>query len=397
MEEEQRLSDVKKYIYSFYEAHEHSPFHYHNIHHTERVVEATKEIANHYQLNDRDFFIVVTAAWFHDTGYFVDAGNHEREGAELAMQFLKEKEMNASIFEPVGNCIRATKVPQTPHTLLEKIVCDADLYHLGTDYFSASNELLREEIVDVKKIDLSEENWNRNTIQFLKQHHYHTTYCQLLLNDIKKDHLKKLEEKLENITENSPKAEKKEEAEKNKKGKGRKLSKSVETMFKIASNNNQRLSKLADYKARNMITVNSIILSAVISLLLRHIKVQDFLTIPTIIILLVCLLTLIFSILATRPSLPQGKFKRADLDNRKVNLLFFGNFYKMELPEYQEGMQRLMDDQEFIYDSLIKDVYSQGIVLGRKYKLLRMAYNIFMFGLILSVLAFIFATIWVVH
>src|SRR5699024_8620163 len=184
---------------------------------------------------------------------------------------------------------------------------------------------------------------------------------------------------------------KKNAPEKDKKGKGRKLSKSVETMFKIASNNNQRMSKLADYKARNMITVNSIILSAVISLLLRHIKEQDFLTIPTIIILTVCLLTLVFSILATRPSLPQGEFEKSDLDDRKVNLLFFGNFYKMNLPDYHEGMQKLMDDQEFIYDSLIKDVYSQGVVLGRKYKLLRMAYNIFMFGLILSVLAFIFA------
>src|SRR5699024_1998200 len=171
MDDDKIIKEIRNYICSFFSAHEDTRFHYHNIHHTERVVEAAKEIANHYQLSDQDFFIVVAAAWFHDTGYFIDAGNHEQEGANLAEKFLKEKEVDATIYDSVKNCIRVTRVPQKPHTLLEKIVCDADLYHLGTNYFLEINELIRQENVDVKKIDLTEELWDANTITFLQQHH----------------------------------------------------------------------------------------------------------------------------------------------------------------------------------------------------------------------------------
>ena len=86
-------------------------------------------------------------------------------------------------------------------------------------------------------------------------------------------------------------------------------------------------------------------------------------------------------------------FTQADIDEQKTNLLFFGNFYKMSLESYADGMQKLMSNSEFLYGSLIKDIYAQGVVLGRKYKLLRASYNIFMFGLIVSVVAFIVASI----
>lgn len=67
----------------------------------------------------------------------------------------------------------------------------------------------------------------------------------------------------------------------------------------------------------------------------------------------------------------------------------------MSLPEYQDGMLKMMDDHEFLYGSLIRDVYAQGVVLGRKYRLLRIAYSVFMFGIVAAVLAFIAASAWV--
>ena len=97
---------------------------------------------------------------------------------------------------------------------------------------------------------------------------------------------------------------------------------------------------------------------------------------------------MVFSILATRPSLPGGTFTEQNLEDKKVNLLFFGNFYRMAFAEYEHGMQEMMKDRDFLYGSLTRDVYSQGVVLGRKYRLLRIAYNVFMFGVIVSVLAF---------
>ena len=164
-------------------------------------------------------------------------------------------------------------------------------------------------------------------------------------------------------------------------------------MFRITSTNNQRLSDMADNKAQLLITVNSIILSLIISLVLRKLEDNAFLIIPTFILLMVSLSCIIFSILATRPSIPDGLFSQNDIERKKVNLLFFGNFYKMALSDYSKGMITVMNDQEFLYGTLINDVYSQGVVLGRKYKLIRIAYNIFMFGLIAAVLAYIISYI----
>jgi hypothetical protein len=167
--------------------------------------------------------------------------------------------------------------------------------------------------------------------------------------------------------------------------------KGVETMFRISSGNHQRLSDMADKKAHIMITVNSIILSAVISLVLRKLDSYGFLVIPTFLLLSVSLAAMTFSILSTRPSVPSGTFDQADLEMKKVNLLFFGNFYKMPIEQFAAGMEMMMEDGRFLYGSLIRDVYAQGVVLGKKYHLLRISYNIFMYGAIAAVVAFMLA------
>ena len=102
---------------------------------------------------------------------------------------------------------------------------------------------------------------------------------------------------------------------------------------------------------------------------------------------------MIFSILSTRPSIPPGIFSPEDIEKKTVNLLFFGNFYRMSLNDYSDGMVKMMDDKDFLYGSLIRDNYSQGVVLGKKYRLLRVSYNIFMFGLIISVVAFLVSSL----
>lgn len=181
--------------------------------------------------------------------------------------------------------------------------------------------------------------------------------------------------------------------EKNKSGKSERPEKGIETMFRVSSANHQRLSDMADNKASIMITVNSIILSAVLSLLLRRLEDQPYLAIPTFMLIAISLVAMIFAILSTRPSIPNGSFTLADIEQQKVNLLFFGNFYKMSLPDFKEAMQKTMADSDLLYGNLIMDGYAQGIVLGKKYRLLRISYYIFMFGLIASVIAFFLVSV----
>jgi predicted metal-dependent HD superfamily phosphohydrolase len=410
MKFQQLAEEVKQYVLSYYEMHHDTELLYHNLKHTKEVVANATRIANHYQLSDEDFFVVVCAAWFHDVGYFIDKTDHETQGANLAADHLKQLRVDAAVIEKVRGCILSTKMPQKPNGLLQEIICDADLFHLGTDQFLDKSKLLRKEFEMCKHHDIDKQQWRQNSIELLENHRYFTDYVRLLLSDQQEKNLRKLKEKQEEAmkkdhketkeTDNPPvvvdagKAEDQPILEKVKKSKkDDRPEKGIETMFRITSSNNQRLSDMADQKAHILITVNSIILSAIISLVLKKLDENTFLAIPTFILLTISLLAMIFSILATRPNIPNGVYSQEDMDNKTVNLLFFGNFYKMDLATYRHGMIQVMNDTDFLYGTLIKDVYSQGVVLGRKYRLLRAAYNVFMFGLVVSVLAFIVASI----
>ncbi len=375
---------------------------YHNLGHTESVVSHCKQIGHHYQLNERDYFVVVAAAWLHDLGYTIERAGHEEEGANAGGILLTSMGLPEADIESVKGCILATRLPQDPHNLLEQIVCDADLYHLGTSHFGELNKSMRKEAGEILHTKINKEDWRRKTIAFLESHHYHTDYARLLLDDQKQKNLNELKEKSEYIQtvtvaempdpEHPAFQKHKEEKEKHGKNKSEKPERGIETMFRVSSSNHQRLSDMADNKAHIMITVNSIILSAVISLLLRKLDENSYLMIPTFMLLAASLITIIFSILATRPTIPNGIFSKEDIEEKRVNLLFFGNYYRMSLSDYKGGMEKMMDDKEFLYGSLIMDGYAQGIVLGKKYRLLRISYNVFMFGLILSVIAFILAS-----
>ncbi|GGA91171.1 MULTISPECIES: Pycsar system effector family protein [Mucilaginibacter] len=408
------LEQVKQYAISYFDVHHDPDLIYHNLRHTKDVVAAATQIANHYQLSDEDFFVVISASWFHDTGYFTDKKDHESKSVALATHFLKQHKVEQAVIDKVSGCILATKMPQSPADLLQQIICDADLFHLGTDDFRDKNKLLRKEMEAIKKHDIDKDEWRNYNIEFLQGHEYYTDYCRLLLNDQKHKNLQKLIEKQADVeVKETPEIliadaggdavithEKEKDKDKDhdddhggKKHKNDRPDRGIETMFRISSSNHQRLSDMADNKAHIMITVNSIILSAIISLVLRKLDEHSNLLIPTFMLLSVSLATMIFSILSTRPSIPPGLFTPEDINKKTVNLLFFGNFYRMSYQDYSDGMEKMMEDREFLYGSLIRDNYSQGVVLGKKYRLLRASYNIFMFGLIVSVVAFIISSL----
>ena len=400
-----RLDKVRHHVNQFFGNKEISQLIYHNLTHTESVVSNAAQIADHYKLSDKDSFIVGAAAWFHDTGYNIgEASGHEKRGADLAAEYLTEDGISEDVISEVKGCILATVLPQQPHNLLQQIVCDADLFHFGTKEFSDRNKLMRKETEQRLGEKIDKAKWRKSTIRLLESHHFQTDYCKELLDAQKQKNLDKLKEKdQESVSENEetdikiPGAEELvliPEMVESKKQKSDRPDKGIETMFRISSNNHQRLSDMADNKAHIMITTTSIIISVLLSVLIRKLEDNSYLIIPTMALLTVCVVTMVFSILATRPTIPHGTFTQEDIDTKNVNLLFFGNFYRMSYTDYSNGMQRMMNDREFLYGSLTKDVYSQGVVLGRKYRLLRIAYNVFMFGIVVSVIAFVIASVF---
>ena len=159
-------------------------------------------------------------------------------------------------------------------------------------------------------------------------------------------------------------------------------------MYRTTYRTHVNLSSIADNKANIMLSINAIIISIVITNLVPRIGTEPRLFFPTALLLVVCLTALVFAILSTRPKITKGEFTREDIEQKRANLLFFGNFYKMDLDVFHWGMTELIKDSDFLYSSMTRDLYYLGVVLAQKYKFLRICYNIFMFGLIASVLAF---------
>jgi len=376
-----------------------SKFHYHNLEHTRQVVSAAENIAQESNLGKEDLENVLIAAWFHDTGYSCGFENHEEESIKIMEKQLSSWGASPEKIYAISKIVGATKMPQDPKDLPSEILCDADLFHLSTSEFIQKSENLRAELVEACDKDLPIDKWKEVTADFLINHKYFTNYGQTVLEPQKQHNLNKL--KGNTSSKSTAKADKKyiKQLEKdivklkNKldKTKAIKPDRGVETMFRVTSKNHLTLSGMADNKANIMISINSIILSVLVSVLFRKFEEYPNLIIPALMLTVVCLLTIVFAVLATRPNVSSGKFKREDIINKKTNLLFFGNFHSMELENYMWGMKEMMKDADYLYGSLTKDIYFLGKVLGKKYRLLRKSYTIFMFGFVISILAFVIA------
>jgi hypothetical protein len=163
----------------------------------------------------------------------------------------------------------------------------------------------------------------------------------------------------------------------------------INSFFRILSNNLNQQNMLADNKSNIMISINTVVLSLVIGSSARNIEYWQNLFVPIIMFVITSLLTTVFAVLATRPNFVKGSVTQNDLDNKKSNLLFFGNFTSLSLPDFEDSMLTMLKDDEYLYRSILADFYGQGKVLKRKYLLLTYSYNIFLVGLISSVIVFV--------
>jgi predicted metal-dependent HD superfamily phosphohydrolase len=390
----QLLNGARAYVTDLYSHRVKPEFVFHNLEHTEDVVEACSHMADYYQLQDEDRLVLMLAAWFHDTGYTSgNADGHEDASVQVATQFLQSRNAEEIIIQRVASSIESTRMPQSPVSLIEKILCDADLSHLASDDYKARNQLLKQERENLLGHKIDKKEWKKDNVRFLMSHHYFTEYGQEMLKEKKLGNLAIFENrKKDKKVEESPKEEafpyKSTVDEKTSAQEQKNAERGIQTMFRTTSNNHIELSGMADNKAHIMITVNSIILSVTMTYLLAEIQYRIRYWPATGILVFTCLFSIIFSILATRPSINKGKFTEEDIRNKKTNLLFFGNFHQMQLADYQWGMQQMLKDKEYLYNTMTMDIYYLGVVLAKKYRYLRISYTIFMVGLILAVIAF---------
>ena len=367
-----------------------STFVYHNFNHTVGVVQAVTKIGNYQQVRDEDTEKLLIAAWFHDTGYVLGTEKHEISSVQIANEFLKGKNLDEKFISDVSNLIMATVFTHQPQNELEQIIRDADYFHFANDNYLTICEFLRGEWQNTCKKSFTDLEWSKENLQMLSQkHQFYTLFALTFWQPIKEKNISRIEKRIKklmnNFDQNLTDAVKKSKEDKPDRG--------IDTMFRVTLNNHTRLSEIADSKANILLSVNAIIISISLSTLIPKLDSPSnvHLIIPTFVLVMFSVVTIIFAILSTRPKVTSGTFTQKDVDERKVNLLFFGNFYKMPYKEYESAVNEMMKDREYLYNSMIKDLYYLGLVLERKYRLLRITYNIFMVGIIVSVLTFVIA------
>ena len=182
------LAEIATYVKSLYKQNHDPVLLYHNLEHTEFVVQKSNEIASNYSLDNEELFILSAAAWFHDTGQlFGKPKRHEERSVVIMRDYLATKTSDTKITDAIAGCIMATKIPQQPATLLEEILCDADTFNLGTKQFSYTDDMLKKE--SKLRDSIPATGWDRSTLEMLTKHRFFTTYAQKLLNKGKQENI----------------------------------------------------------------------------------------------------------------------------------------------------------------------------------------------------------------
>lgn len=168
-----KYDDLEEFILNKLEKELPKHLFYHNLKHTIDVTNQAELIGRGEGINDEEMLLLKTAALFHDLGHTINSKDHEFIGTQLAKEILPIYGYEEDQIEIINSIIMATKLPPTPHTLLERIICDSDLDYLGrADFVPVSDTLFKE--LQAQNIITNIDDWNRLQIKFLSSHHYFT-------------------------------------------------------------------------------------------------------------------------------------------------------------------------------------------------------------------------------
>jgi len=151
---------------------------YHSYEHTVRVMENAKLIAEAEKVKGQDLNEILLAAAFHDIGFLQTTEEHEQAGCKVVEEVLPGYNFSSEQIVRIQGMIRATKIPQSPQTNQEEILCDADLAYLASPRYAEIASHLFKELQVLGRIK-SEKDWQRLQIDFFNQHQYFTNFGRL--------------------------------------------------------------------------------------------------------------------------------------------------------------------------------------------------------------------------
>lgn len=392
------VNKAEDHIKDLYATNPHELLLFHNFNYTTQVAKCAGEIAYNEKLEDDEIEMVLLSAWFINIGYLFDFVNHIDQSVRVIKNFVQEINYTADKAEIIIKAIERVLKNNKPENKIEKVLSDAN-----NSIFSSEELLLwvkyhRQERNYFVKPKITKRSFWQTMLSLLNEHEYCTQSAKNLFQGGKSENIENinllLADQLESeLPKNNLmviqdlKAELKEINQKVEK----KIvpTRGHDTLYRITARNQINLSGIADNKANILITLNALIVSAVITFVFTQLDSVNYLAIPAVITVSFSLISIAFAVIATRPHIMPGTFRAKDFYDKKTNLIFYGNFYNMDYDEYDRAIRDMLNDQELLFSNLNRDQYELGKLLGRKFRLLHYAYTIFLFGFIISTISFI--------
>ncbi len=355
---------------------------FHNFNHALLVKKYAETIGAQTDLSADEMNILRICALFHDTGYVNSYENYKEESIKITSAFLAEHAVDQQSIDHISEIIKATKQYEGPKDKIAEVLCDADMMYIASENALEQFDLLYDERALAKSKFHKRSIFEKGSIDFFTKHSYFTEYGKTILQAKKEATAKRISERMKRrkLIEN-----KKENTDK----KSNSYPRGVETLFRLTARNQITLNTMADRKSNILISVNAIIISIIITMLAGRIGNMSHNIVPILLFLIICLITIIIAIMSTRPNVRNIKFSELDIEQKNVDLIFFGNFVKLSYEDYLKAFKDMMKDDEHLYSIMIKNQYSLGKILSKKFRLVKIAYNVFMIGIILTVIVFL--------
>ncbi len=367
---------------------------FHNYSFTVDMVETLEELALEEEAEPDQQAIAMTAAWFYHSGRLFDYENPAPHSMRLAQKFLDDQVPDETFRDKVMSCLALGLGEEDTRSQTALWLRDANTISTWLKDPENKRPLLHLEWELMLRRRLSRLEWTQYWLQQvlglrLFTHSARTRFEEKSAAQIRK--LKKVVEK-EGASFNEENKEERPRSRLFHTLEKKQPTRAVQTFFRANYRNHINLSSIADNKANIMISVNSILISVLISILTYQ-NLSDnnpVILLPVVIFLVTGLASLIFAVLSARPKVT-NLHQEKDKEKFRRNMVFFGNFVHLELDEYEEAMDAIFRDSELLYGNMTRDLYFLGKVLDKKYRYLSLSYNIFMLGFIATVTTFLIA------
>lgn len=389
------LIDAEQYVQQLL-LHELSSHHlYHNFEYALEIVEVCQEIGENSGLSKEERTDLALAAWFWVSGFTRDELTFYVHSATFARNFLESHAWDPIRIQGVEQLILNAGKGAEPHTDLERVFHDGRWSFLGRKRFFRRANLLRLEKENLEGKKYSLYDWQKYLLDLQLTTKFYTPYAQQKFASRRNKNIARQRKELLKAREQNIRLKT-----------GKEFGRGVDTVYRVTLNNHISLSSIADGKANMIISINSVVISVIITgvtagLSVAGIDIQTLswvqnlnYVVPLGLLLLSSLTAIVFAVLSAIPKVSSDPLDEEKIKNHQASMLYFGNFIQMDRERFVDYLRDLKKDQEVLYDDLSRDLYNLGKVLMQKYTLLTYAYRIYVVGLVISVLTFVVLNIW---